>query len=214
LSRLPGDLTKYSIAFEESPLLFQISDGCSSWKKTADFVWVHDETGTELAASYTKLKRFFTFKLGVKVSGEELLKSPPTTAEEAREVLALLNDAQDVSWFSTSQLCEKVMFPVRYPDGRVLLENRDSGFLIGDRQGWNVRFDKRIKLLDMELSEVRRLSSLFWKLCLAARYLSSRVTEGTSILAIDESPVSLDSRDLKHKAYQITRCVILTELEN
>lgn len=106
------------------------------------------------------------------------------------------------------------MFPVRYPDGRVLLENIHSDFFIGDHQGWKVRLENKIKLLDMELSEVRRLSLLFWKLHLTPRYLSSRVTEDTSILAIDESPVSLGSRDLKHKAYQITRCVILTELEN
>lgn len=125
-----------------------------------------------------------------------------------------MNDAQDVSWFSTSQLCEKVMFPVRYPDGRVLLENEHSDFLIGDRQGWNVRLEKRIKLLDMELSEVRRLSSLFWKLSLNAKYLSWKVKDMTSMVTIDASPVSLVNRDLKLKAYEITRCVILTKFEN
>jgi hypothetical protein len=193
-----------SVAFQESPLLFQISDGCSGWKKTADFVWVHDETGNELAASYTKLKRFFIFKLGVKVSSEELLKSPPTNVEKAKEILAALNDAQDIITLSPERRKE-IMFPVRYPDGLVLLEKADLNFLIGDNEGLKVRFKNRIKLLDLELCEVCRLSSLFRRLGLTSRYLSRVVNESTSVVTIDESPVLLGRRDLRHKAYHITR---------
>ncbi|SPJ70393.1 uncharacterized protein FTOL_00121 [Fusarium torulosum] len=195
------------IAFQDSPLLFQISDGCSTWKKTADFVWVHDEAGTELATAYTKLKRFFILKLGVKASTEELLKSPPKSIEEAKEILPVLNAAQGIEmlWLHTNKICEKIMFPVRYPDGRVLLENHHSNFLIGDHEGLKVRLKNKIKLLDLELCEVHRLTSLFWKMSLNVRYLSKEIIESTSMVAIDESPVLLGRRDLRHKAYQITR---------
>lgn len=188
-------------------MLFQISDGCSGWKKTGDFVWVHDETGTELAASYTKLKRFFILKLGFKISSEELLKSPPATAEEAKDILAVLNEAQDigVQWPRADKICEKIMFPVRYPDGSILLENIHSNFLIGDREGLKNRLRDKVKLLDLELSEVCRLRSLFFKLGLTMRYLSRSAIESTSMLAIDDYPVLLDRLDLRRKAYHITR---------
>ncbi|KIL94318.1 hypothetical protein FAVG1_02881 [Fusarium avenaceum] len=200
------------VAFQESPLLFQISDGCSSWKKTADFVWVHDETGTELAASYTKLKRFFIFKIGVKVSSEELLKSPPKDVKEAKEILAVLNNMQFFTrplFPEGGHISEKVMFPVRYPDGRVLLENSHSdfysNFLIGDREALKDRLKNKIKLLDLELGEVCRLRSLFWKLNLESKYLSRSVVESTSVASIDESSVISGKRDLRHKAYHVTR---------
>ncbi|KAG5656743.1 hypothetical protein KAF25_010296, partial [Fusarium avenaceum] len=117
------------IVFQESPLLFEISDGCSSWKKTADFVWVHDETGTELAASYTKLKRFFIIKLGVKVSSEELLKSPPKDVKEAKEILAVLNDMQFFTrplYPEAGHISEKVIIAATYNSSRYL--HNESAF--------------------------------------------------------------------------------------
>ncbi|KAM0245885.1 hypothetical protein ACHAP5_005035 [Fusarium lateritium] len=200
------------LAFQESALLFQISDACPTWKKTADFVWVHDEAGTELAASYTKLKRFFIIKLGVKVSSEEILKSPPNSVEEAKEVLVFLNDALDVhKIWKTDQRWENTMFPVRYPDGRVLLENVDSNLLIGDHEGLKARLQSKVKLLDLGLCEVRRLSSLFWNLGPKVRHLSSEVMEITSVVAIDESPVLLGSDIITSEAVLGTACAHIAE---
>ncbi|KAI8676088.1 hypothetical protein NCS56_00495700 [Fusarium sp. Ph1] len=97
------------------------------------------------------------------------------------------------------------IFPVRYPNGTVVLSSVGVDFAIGDREKLKTRFQDKISLLDFNLEDIRRLKPLFEWASLQDRYLSNSVQERTSISSDLGHPISSRNRDLKRKAYYIAR---------
>ncbi|KAM0302573.1 hypothetical protein ACHAPM_004575 [Fusarium culmorum] len=66
-------------------------------------------------------------------------------------------------------------------------------------------FRDKVTLLDFDMEEIRRLRPLIEWLKLQDRYLSNSVEEDSFIVGDLKNPISTPNRDLKRKAYHITR---------
>lgn len=105
-----------------------------------------------------------------------------------------------------ASLSKAKIFPVKNPNGQVVLESIDCEFAIGDRKHLLEMFSGRVKLLDYTLDEVRKLEPVFQELLLSSRFLSNSVT---TIRNEAVSPVFVESKtsEMRQKAYAMFRCV-------
>lgn len=99
------------------------------------------------------------------------------------------------------------IFPVRYPDGQVRLENSSTQFGIIDRQRLGDYFAGKAQLLDFDLNEVRLLKPFFSWAGLEHRYLSSSsmVKEISQHIGGDPKPITAQDRDISQKASGLFR---------
>ncbi|KAH7166472.1 hypothetical protein EDB81DRAFT_713041 [Dactylonectria macrodidyma] len=203
-------------AFEASRLIYhETRPGESRWYKTSDCVW-SSETAIRgkaiLDGCWEGRKSFFVGKLGVKLLTlqmvyDELRQSPESSVDDIKTAILLLNGFLDTepTRLDPEPIRRAKIFPVRYPNGTVALTSVDVDFAIGDRNRLKAKFQDQISLLDFGLDDVRLLKPAFEWLSLQDRYLSNAVTETTSISSNPGRPISSRNRDLKRKAYYITR---------
>jgi hypothetical protein len=111
------------------------------------------------------------------------------------------------SGFSVEPMRKAKIFPVSYPckSGQSYrpdeLCSLDTEFAIGDRESLETTLRLDVKMLDFNLTEVRRLQPFFKWLMMEGRYLSRCVTETLNTVPL---PTSREW-DLKAKAYHIAR---------
>ncbi|KAI8670009.1 hypothetical protein NCS56_00804700 [Fusarium sp. Ph1] len=203
-------------AFEASPLIYHVTrHGESGWYKTSDCLW-SSETAIRgkvvLDECWEAHKSFFVNKLGVKlltlqIVYDELRQSPRSSTDEIKVAILSLNGLLQTerTHLDPEPIRKAKIFPVRYPNGTVVLSSVGADFAIGDRDKLKVRFQDKISLLDFGLEDVRRLKPLFEWASLQDRYLSHSVKERTSVSTSLGRPISSRNRDLKRKAYYIAR---------
>ncbi|KAH7131532.1 hypothetical protein B0J13DRAFT_529518 [Dactylonectria estremocensis] len=203
-------------AFEASHLIYhETRQGESGWYKTSDCVW-SSETAIRgkaiLDECWEGRKLFFVGKLGVKLLTlqmvyDELRQSPESSVGDVKVAILLLNGLLDTeaTRLDPEPIRKAKIFPVRYPNGTVVLTSVAVDFAIGDRDKLKAKFQDKISLLDFDLDDVRLLKPLFDWLGFQDRYLSNAVKESTSISSDSGRPISSRNRDLKRKAYYIAR---------
>jgi hypothetical protein len=162
---------------------------------------------------YDELRDFFVDTLGVKtltlrmVYDELCNVSPQRSVDEIKNIIwslnALLQTESDR--LDPEPLRKAHIFPVRHPDGSVILLSADTEFAIVDRDHLAARFRDRIKLLDYTLEEVRRLKPFLQWANLEQRYLSASVKEITSFQGGPTRPISMPNRNLNRKAHALLR---------
>ncbi|KAJ4166653.1 hypothetical protein NW765_007897 [Fusarium oxysporum] len=198
--------------FEKSELILVNQDECVAWFCVSDCFWSESDT-TELNSSlkrcYPDLKDFFLDKLGVKGSAYDYLLS--TTSKEPHDVkMAVLSFMEEVGDFVPRFPAKPVrtakILPVRYLDGTVSLCSVETEFAITDREQLRKELGNKIKVLDFDLKEVRRLWPFFKWLDIEDRYLSRCVKERV-IISPNYSSLLHGSKtsDLRRKSYHIAR---------
>ncbi|KAJ9427185.1 hypothetical protein QL093DRAFT_2631144 [Fusarium oxysporum] len=162
-----------------------------------------------LKRCYPDLKDFFLDKLGVKGSAYDYLLS--TTSKEPHDVkMAVLSFMEEVGDFVPRFPAKPVrtakILPVRYLDGTVSLCSVETEFAITDREQLRKELGNKIKVLDFDLKEVRRLWPFFKWLGIEDRYLSRCVKERV-IISPNYSSLLHGSKtsDLRRKSYHIAR---------
>ncbi|KAH6874355.1 hypothetical protein B0T10DRAFT_205754 [Thelonectria olida] len=203
-------------AFEASPLIYhETRHGESGWYKTSDCLW-SSETAIRgkviLDECWEGHQSFFVDKLGVKLLTlqmvyDELRQSPQRSKDEIKVAILLFNGLlqTEPAYLNPEPIREAKIFPVRYPNGTVVLSSVDVDFAIGDRDKLKAKFQDQISLLDFDLEDTHRLKPFFKWASLQNRYLSNSVKERTSISGGSSRPISSSNRDLKRKAYYIAR---------
>ncbi|CAF3608899.1 unnamed protein product [Fusarium graminearum] len=155
---------------------------------------------------------FFVGKLGVRfltlqMVYDELRQSSGNNIEETKGAILSLNGLlqTETTRLDPEPIRQAKVFPVRYPTGTIVLSSVSVDFAIGDREKLNTMFRDKITLLDFDMEEIRRLGPLIEWLKLQDRYLSNSVEEDSFIVGDLKNPISTPNRDLKRKAYHITR---------
>ncbi|KAM0203989.1 hypothetical protein ACHAPQ_004134 [Fusarium lateritium] len=213
-ARVP--LSSLKAAFEASPLIYyETRHGESGWYKTSDCLWSSETIirgKAILDECWEAYESFFVGKLGVKLLTlqmvyDELRQSSGINAEVIKVAILSLNGLlqTETTRLDPEPIRQAKVFPVRYPTGTVVLSSASVDFAIGDRDKLKTVFRDKITVLDFGMEEVRRLRPLIEWLKLQDRYLSCSVEESTFISSDSERPVSTPNRDLKRKAYHITR---------
>ncbi|KAF5680457.1 hypothetical protein FDENT_8396 [Fusarium denticulatum] len=213
-AKMPLSLLKP--AFETSPLIYcETRHGESGWYKTSDCLWSSETVirgKAILDECWEAYENFFVGKLGVKLLTlqmvyDELRQSSGTNTEETKVAVLSLNGLlqTETTRLDPEPIRQAKVFPVRYPNGTVVLSSVSVDFAIGDRDKLKTMFRDKVALLDFEMDEVRRLRPLIEWLGLQDRYLSNSVEESTFICSDSERPISTPNRDLKRKAYHIAR---------
>ncbi|KAI1054575.1 hypothetical protein LB506_010651 [Fusarium annulatum] len=209
-------LPRLKAAFEASPLIYcDTRHGESGWYKTSDCLWSSETVirgKAILDECWEAYENFFVGKLGVKLLTlqmvyDELRQSSGNNTEETKVAILSLNGLlqTEMTLLDPEPIRQAKVFPVRYPTGTVVLSSVSVDFAIGDRDKLKTMFRDKVALLDFEMEDVRRLRPLIEWLKLQDRYLSNSVEESTFILGDSERPISTPNRDLKRKAYHISR---------
>ncbi|KAF5624990.1 ATPase-like ATP-binding domain protein [Fusarium sp. NRRL 52700] len=209
-------LPSLKAAFEASPLIYcETRHGESGWYKTSDCLWSSETVirgKAILDECWEAYENFFVGKLGVKLLTlqmvyDELRQSSGKNTEETKVAVLSLNGLlqTETTRLDPEPIRQAKVFPVRYPNGTVVLSSVSVDFAIGDRDKLKMIFRDKVALLDFEMDEVRRLRPLIEWLRLQDRYLSNSVEESTFICSDSERPISTPNRDLKRKAYHIAR---------
>lgn len=198
-------------------------DGQLSWHKTADCLWsstAEIQGKATLTDHYEDLRSFFVDTLGVQtltlqIVYDDLIQThpqQPRTVEDIKKTIwsfnSLLQTEPDMRrQLDPEPLLEASVFPVRYPGGgKRLVSAKDSEFAIVDREYLAGRFEGRIKFLDYDLGEVRRLQPFLEWCNLGYRYLSRSVKEITSVSTGQTGRnISSTNRDIKRKAHALLR---------
>jgi len=166
-----------------------------------------------LETIYPALKRFFTHKLGVKTMTAKMvydkLKDTELTVEEAKQTILTFNSflVGKGREFDPAPISQKRVFPVRLPNGEVTLLKGSDDFALVDRQSLRDDFVAQANIFDFSLDETRLLREFVEWAGLTGRYLSSGVEEITSVDSHSTRPISLRSREIKHKARALLRSV-------
>lgn len=127
-----------------------------------------------------------------------------------QQLLTLNSFLRDLGekWFmapTASPLLEKRIFPIKFPDGRVLLFPANTGFTIIDRVGPVGGFRDVVKTLDFTLDEVHELEPFIEWARLQHRYLSRMVAYNPEVGPGEKFPVSDPRFDVRRKAHGLVR---------
>jgi hypothetical protein len=204
--------------FESSPLIFSRQSGKPGWYKISDCLWssiTKIRGKVTLEESYEELKGFFVKKLGVKsltmqMVYNELKESPQSSVKDIKDAILSLNgflqseEGQKGHW-DPNPIRQAKVFPVRYPNGSISLSSVAVDFAIADRDNLRSKFEDKIAILDYDLEHVHQLKPFFAWLKIEALYLSRCVQETTAISGDSVSPITSCKRDLRLKAYHISR---------
>lgn len=163
---------------------------------------------------YSDLEEFFVGSLGVekmtaelvytKLSGPDASKLPP---EEAKETLLVFSSflSQNGQRFKPKPVLQSTVFPVRYPNNEVKLQNSSRDFALLDRKAFGDDFSGVAKFLDMSMEEIRDFQPFIRWAGFEGRYLSAAVKEISSADPNLTRPISSANRDIKRKAYALSR---------
>jgi hypothetical protein len=164
---------------------------------------------------YEDLEDFFVKVLGVSELSfdmvlDDLIEKGASQAsvEEIKETLWILTSLLSFSAptsSSSERLLKSRVFPVKYPNGQVLLRASNVDFGIVDRQRLGVAFAGKANLLDFRLEEARLLKPLFTWLGLERRYLSNMIKEISRLDGDKPVPISSRDRDIGRKAPALFR---------
>jgi hypothetical protein len=168
-----------------------------------------------LDEAYQELKVFFVERLGVRsltmqMVYNELKDSPSNSVKDTKVAILTLNDflqseeGKKGHW-DPNPIKQAKVFPIRYPNGSISLSSVAVDFAIADRDNLRSEFEDKIVLLDYDLENVHRLKPFFTWLKIETLYLSRCVQEVTAITGESGSPITSRKRDLRLKAYYITR---------
>ncbi|KZF20943.1 hypothetical protein L228DRAFT_223072 [Xylona heveae TC161] len=202
--------------FSTENLIFVERQGVVGWHKTSECLW---SSTTEIRGKvtlndhYEDLKDFFIKTLGVKtltlqmVYDELLQTSPQKTLDEIKNTIWSFNALlqTESSHVNPEALLKASVFPIEYQNGAKTLTSASTEFAIADREYLATRFRGRIKLLDYNLADVRRLQPFFEWANLTYRYLSAAIREITSVSEGVKRPISVVNRNLKRKAHALLR---------
>ncbi|KAF4951985.1 hypothetical protein FGADI_7101 [Fusarium gaditjirri] len=201
------------IAFDECGVIFVKRDAFSMWLSASECFW--SEAGTtqlnsSLKACYPNLKEFFLGKLAINVSAYDKLLDPSSTSltDTKRNMLSLMDETNGlVPEFPAEPIRKAKVFPVRHPyePGQPFRRDElcsvDTEFAIGDRESLKRLLYTKVKMLNFDLIEVRRLQPFFRWLSIEDRYLSRCVKEKLDCVSTYQSR----RWDLRTKAYHIAR---------
>ncbi|KAH7216265.1 hypothetical protein DER44DRAFT_765808 [Fusarium oxysporum] len=205
-------LSEMRIAFYKCGLIFVKRDALSIWLSASECFWSEAETtqlNSSLKGCYPDLKAFFLEQLCIKVSAyDKLLDSSTSLWVTKRNLLSLMDETNGmVPEFPVEPILKAKVFPVSHPreTGQPSKPDElcsvDTEFAIGDRERLKIFLKMKIKMLDFDLIEVRRLQPFFRWLSIEDRYLSRCVKEKQ-----DKIPtLELRRWDLNPKAYHIAR---------
>jgi len=163
---------------------------------------------------YPNLRDFFVKNLGVKKMTAKMvydkLIGPDLSVEESKQTLETFNSLLLVSEgdeFDPFPVLEKEVFPVRYPNGDVMLRTGSDDFALLDRKSLGDDFGDQAKFLDFNIDEIRALQPLIKWASLEEKYLSKRVKEISSADADSTRTISSPYREIKLKADALLRSV-------
>jgi hypothetical protein len=167
-----------------------------------------------LDSDYETLKDFFVGMLGVTSLTAQMvydeLKRPSQkrNVNDLKDAILILSSLLQTSPISLDPqpILNSKIFPLKYCDREIGAHSTRVDFAIPDTDRLNSLFKKKITMLDFDLESVHRLKPFFEWTKLKGRYLSTCVTEHTSVSEAGR-PILAKSRDLKRKAYSILRYV-------
>lgn len=139
----------------------------------------------------------------VAATGEDGVMLSVEGAKEALRVFNSLLVANGGGYgFDPEDVLVNPVFPVRFPNGKVVFRTATEDFALRDR-----KFMEEAKFLDFEMEEVRLLQPLFHWAGIENRYLSREVTEITGTDTESARPISIPHREVKRHAHVLLRYV-------
>ena len=188
-----------------------------TWHSLSECVWASGtkiEGRISIASEYDDLRQFFVETLRVQPVDLQMIYDSLLEVSSKQTPVSRVKDLlQDFSSFvakennppKPSELLRRRVFPVRKPNGNVILYSSQEEFVIVDREGPFGSFKNKVKCLDFSLQDVCRLQPFIAWAGLEARYLSRCVEEFSRIESGIEMPISETRRDLKTKAHALLR---------
>lgn len=135
---------------------------------------------------------------------DELCHTTSQDVGEMKSKISVLSGflAAELTDLSPDLILEARIFPVKFPGNNedAVLVTGDTDFAIADRDYLRQRLESKVKILDFNLEEVRRLSPFFKWLGLENRYLSKCVREITSVGDTSGVVASSATRSMQRKA--------------
>jgi hypothetical protein len=186
------------------------------WTAPSACLWSKDAQvpgKSTISGQYKDLKDLFVGVLKVKIPDLRLL------VEELKRFAQSspsINDIKSLIWQintfdpTTEDLATlrgSKIFPVRKSNGTVELRTRLARFSIIDRQLWADAFEGKLDYLDFSLKEVRTLEPFLSGMEIGG-YLSEIVIEKSSFQGILPEPSAKRTRDLRRRAYALSRYVL------
>ncbi|KAH7361082.1 hypothetical protein BKA65DRAFT_494597 [Rhexocercosporidium sp. MPI-PUGE-AT-0058] len=205
--------------FDSEALIWKLVGGKTQWYKLSDCIW---SGSTEipgkamLSDQWGDMKEVFVNLLKIPTLSfnmvyEKLKKigtSPQTGVTEAKETLEALNSFLTVGEGRHSDPRDALdarVFPIRQPQGNVVLVSATVQFAIPDRQHWAEAFRDKVRMLDLSLSEIQRLQPFLKWTGLESRYLSLTVKEGSDISRAGCMPLHDPRKEIPPKAHALYR---------
>jgi len=202
------------VFFEEYMLIYDMLG--QNWTAPSKCLWSKDAQvpgKSIISGQYGNLKDFFVRVLKVKIPDLRLLVKE---LKRAAQSSPSINDVKSLIWqintFAPTikdldKLRESRIFPVRKTNGELELQTRLARFSIVDRQPWADSFQGKLDVLDFSLKEVRTLEPFFSSMEVGG-YLSEVVIEKSSLQSIPPKPSTRRTRDLRRRAYALSRYVL------
>ena len=210
-SETSADLSNPRASFEEKELIYDMLR--QNWTTPSACLWSKDAQvpgKSTISGRYESLKELFVGVLKVKIPDLRLL------VEELKRVAQSSPSVEDVKsliWqinafaptiADLKQLREFKIFPVRKSNQPPVLMTRLARFSVIDRQPWADAFKKELSFLDFDLKDVRTLEPFLSSMEVGG-YLSEIVIEKSSFQGILPEPSIKRTRDLRRRAYALSR---------
>ncbi|KPM37810.1 hypothetical protein AK830_g8763 [Neonectria ditissima] len=209
-------------AFLKERLVYASFGNSSGWYSIAQCLW---SSATQIQGRiplndlYPDLETFFVGSLGVQeltiqMAYEELremgTREPAPSVAKVKETIWAFNSLLDSEGFfnGAQDIVSGRIFPVRYPDGSVMLQTSRTQFAIADRKALREIFRPRAKLLDFSLDEVRRLKPFLEWLDIESRYLSAMVREISTVSGGRMDRLRYPDREIRQKAHAFFRVAV------
>lgn len=168
---------------------------------------------------YPELRDFFVRSLGVRTMTAKMvydkLLGAGLSVDETKQTIETFNSLLQSSGGSekvpkteldASAVVMKAVFPVRLPNGDVVLRRGRDDFALLDRQSLGDAFASQAAFLDFDIDQVRTLLPFLAWAGLGERYLSKVVKEISGIVREDATrPISTPDRDIRRKARAFLR---------
>lgn len=164
---------------------------------------------------YENLEELFVDFLGVKLvdlpmaidelkeTGSRESTSVPEVKESIWTVNSLLSTERNHP--NPREIVKGSIFPVRYPNGRVIRGSMSTEFCVIDREPLRQSFETKVKFLDFTLEEVVQLRLFLEWARLEGRYLSHCVKEITSFHGGVTRPMLNPDRQIRNRAHALLR---------
>jgi hypothetical protein len=165
-----------------------------------------------VAEAYGELKDFFVGKLSIReptawtyiAELKNLSTEVPPDSEKIKQTLQTIQQLNPTS-FHYDSIQHLKCLPIKLADGSTQLASATDPFLIIDRIEYGSLFSGSVTILDLNLQETHELQSSISALGLTNRYMSSLVTEQTTVRGPSTQPSAILSRNFRYKAKAIYR---------